>query len=70
MPQVDAVYKDTSTGAVCECVGIQDDGFDRDCHEVEVRYIEDGEWYTHFRDNFRSNFVRVADSVAEYENDS
>lgn len=67
MPKPGAVYKDTDTGAVCECLGIQDDGFDRDNHEVEVRYLKDDEIYTHFRDNFRSGFTRVADSVREYQ---
>lgn len=51
-----------------EVVGVNDGGFDRDCHTIELEPVGDlGQWCTQYRDVFESSYLKVADSVEELD---
>lgn len=64
MVQEDAIYKSEVTGDLVEVLSVPDrfGTTDPDNQTIEVEGVEDGEWSTVFRDNFRKGFRKVADS--------
>jgi len=67
------VYKDTNTDQLVlvldnpDTVGVPT--HEAENKQVELETVDNRQWYTVFKDNFRSNYVKVADSVDDLEED-
>lgn len=65
MAQKGEVYRDTDTGLLSKVVAMpsRDSPGHMSDKTVELKKVEDGQWYSIFHDMFRHDFVKVADSV-------